>query len=244
MRCGDHGIFPGSHRDRRVRTTPTIPTVTSRQADILGSEQTPGDRWKLPITSHVTQVISKTLIKTKDANCTRLCCLCCGSVMASTLPWARSLLLHRGCFALSCLFSSYWGFWQDSCCLLRVVEQEGVLQCCPRAAGHGQVNAPHAREKSHSTQRCCPPHQWHPGARARGLCGSVAPAGAVGTWSKHGSGSLDHSWEGVPMGQGQPDPRALGEPLQPRRVLKETVPAYEYLQKQTLGRWEKEGARH
>lgn len=136
---------------------PGQPQQSSGQADILGSEQTPGDRWKLPITSRVTHVISKTLIKTKVANCTRLCCLCCGSVMASTLPWARSLLLHRGCFALSCLFSSYWAFWQDSRCLPRLVEQEGVLQCCPRAAGQVQVNPPHAREKSHSTSAAAHP---------------------------------------------------------------------------------------
>lgn len=146
-----------------------------------------------------TQVISKTLIKAKDANCTRLCCLCCGSVMASTLPWARSPLLHRGCFALSCLFSSYWGFWQDSRCLPRVVEQEGG-SC---SAGHVQVNPPHSTVKSHSTQSCCPPQQQHPGAQAGGLpgCGELEQA-----WSRLPGAFLGRCPDGLRSPRSQSPP--------------------------------------
>lgn len=170
-----------------------------------------------------THVISKTLIKTKDANCTRLCCLCCGSVMASTLLWARSLLLHRGCFALSCLFCSYWGFWQDSRCLLRVVEQEGG-PAAPSQSSWTRPGEPSSfqREEPHHPALLPTP----PAAPWRSGQGSLAFARAVGSWSRRGSGSLERSWEGVLMGRGHSDPRAPGEPLQARRVLRETVPAY------------------
>lgn len=180
---------------------PNNPAVTTRQADIprANTREWMGAAYHQPCYTHV---ISKTLIKTKDANCTRLCCLCCGSVMASTLPWARSLLLHRGCFALSCLFSSYWGFfWQDSRCLLRVVEQEDTSQSSWTPPGEScslQSEEPH-----HPALLPTPPAApWSSGR------GSLPRARVVGGWRRGGSGSLEPSWEGVLMGRGHPAPRA------------------------------------
>lgn len=91
------------------------------------------------------------------------------------------------------------------------------------AARHVKVKPPRFREKTHSTHRCCSPCWSHHlaapcGLRPGGLCGggaSVAPAGAMGTWGNHGPGSVDRSWEGLPMGQGHPDPRPPVKPSRP-----------------------------
>lgn len=81
----------------------------------------------------------------------------------------------------------------------------------PKTAGNVQVNPPRAREKSHSS------HQQHPGGFwvLSGVCGELEEQ----QWVRSTPGK-------VLMGQGHLDPRAPSEPLQPRLVLKETVPAY------------------
>lgn len=96
-----------------------------------------------------------------------------------------------------------------------------MLLC--RAARHVKVNPPRFREKSNSTHRCCLPRGSHHlaapcGLRPGGLGGRgvpAAPAGAVGTQGNRGPGSVDHSWEGLPMGQGHPDPRPPAKPSRP-----------------------------
>lgn len=155
--------------------------IPSSQADTVGSEQTPGERWKPPITSLISaHVISETLIKTKRCKIVPGCAAF--AVMAPTLPWARSAPSPRGCFALSCLFSSYWGlfffFWQDSCYLLRVEEKGGESQSSWKRPGEPS-----------SCQREKPQHPpaapWRVLGPVRGLWG--AGGAAVGQ---------EHSWEG------------------------------------------------
>lgn len=168
MRRGDQGIFGISIEPGQSRQ--------SHGDNIWGSEQTPGDRWKLPITSRATHVISKTLIKTKDANCTRLFCLCCGSVMASKLPWARSLLLHRGCFALNCLFSSYWGFFGRTAAASRGLwSRRGPCSAVPEQLDTFRSSSSCRREEPQHPELLPTPT-----AQPRGV---LAP---VGSWSSPG----------------------------------------------------------